>query len=171
MVRVSIRVLRRIVDCALLKHKNVILLIAEGNHDLASSVWMRHLFAALYEHEPRLTVIQRENPYYAYQHGEVMLFWHHGHMRKPDQLPLMAAAEFPAIWGATRKRYGHVGDKHHAQEKEHSGIIIRQHPTLAARDAYASRHGWHALRAASGITYHTKHGEVARHTVCPEMLE
>lgn len=170
MVQVAIRVLRRLIDVALLKHKNVILLSAEGNHDIASSVWMRCLFAALYENEPRVQVIQSETPYYAYRHGDVMLGWHHGHMKKPEQLPLFMAAQFSKMWGDTTKRYAHLGDKHHLQEKEHSGMIVTQHPTLAARDAYASRHGWHALRTARSITYHERFGEVSRIVVNPEML-
>jgi len=129
------------------------------------------MFAALYENEPRVQVIQSESPYYAHQHGETMLVWHHGHLKKPDALPLYAAAEFAPMWGATKKRYGHLGDKHHLQEREHSGMIVIQHPTLAARDAYASRHGWHALRSARSITYHETYGEVGRVTVGPEMLE
>lgn len=170
MVQVAIRVLRRVIDMALQKHERVILVPAEGNHDMASSVWLRHMFKALYENEPRLDVIDSELPYYAYQHGEVMLCWHHSHLKKLDQLPLMMAAQFPAIWGATRKRYAHTGDKHHVEEKEHSGMIVTQHPTLAARDAYASRHGWHALRSATATTYHRQFGRVATNTVCPEML-
>lgn len=171
MVQVAIRVLRRLIDVALLKHRKVVLLPAEGNHDIASSVWMRCMFAALYENEPRVEVIQSETPYYAYQHGEVMLGWHHGHLKKPDQLPLLMAAQFAKMWGATVKRYAHLGDKHHLHEKEHSGMIVTQHPTLAARDAYASRHGWHALRSARSITYHAKVGEVSRIVTSPDMLE
>lgn len=171
MVRVGIRVLRRLVDLALMKHEHVILLPAEGNHDIASSVWLRCMFAALYEREPRVTVIQGESPYYAHQHGKTMLTWHHGHLKRPADLPLLAAAQFPVIWGGTTKRYGHLGDKHHLEEKEHSGMQVIQHPTLAARDAYASRHGWHALRSARSITYHDVWGEVGRVIVSPEMVQ
>ena len=170
MVEVAIRVLRAVVDMALHKHKRVILLAAEGNHDMASSVWLRKMFKALYADETRLQVIDSELPYYAYQHGETALFWHHSHMKKFDQLPLMMATQFAEIWGSTKRRFCHTGDKHHTQEKEHSGCIVIQHPTLAARDAYASRHGWHALRRATSITYSRAFGEVARSTVCPEML-
>ena len=170
MVEVAIRVLRAVVDMALTKHERVVLVPAEGNHDMASSVWLRKMFAALYENEPRLHVIDSELPYYAHQHGETALFWHHSHLKKHEQLPLMMAAQFPEIWGATKRRFCHTGDKHHTDEKEYSGCIVLQHPTLAARDAYASRHGWHALRRSTAITYSRKHGEVARNTVCPEML-
>lgn len=63
------------------------------------------------------------------------------------------------------------GHNHHTFEKEYRGMTVMQHPTLAARDAYASRHGYVALRQASAITYHKSKGQVARIIVSPDMLE
>lgn len=171
MVKTAIRILRRIVDHGLKTHKNVVLVSAEGNHDLFGSIWLRELFMALYEKEPRLKVIDNALPFYAYQHGNTALFWHHSHMKKLDQLPLLFATEFRKIWGDTEYHFGHTGDKHHLEEKEHSGIIMLQHPTLAARDAYASRHGWHALRRAIRVTYSKVTGEHTRGYFTPEMLD
>lgn len=170
MVRTAIRILRRVVDMALQKHDRIILLLAEGNHDIAGSVWLRAMFSALYENEPRVTVIDSEYPYYTHQHGKTLLAFHHGHLKKNDSLPLLFAAQFPKQWGSTEKRYCHVGHRHHVEEKEHSGMTVLQHPTLAAKDAYAARHGWLAHRQVTAITYHAHFGEVARNTVCPEML-
>lgn len=169
-VATAIRVLRRIVDFALEKHEQVVVLLAEGNHDISSSIWLRAMFSALYESEPRVTVIQSELPYYVYQHGKTMLAFHHGHLRKNQDLPLLFAAQFPKVWGETTKRVCHVGHRHHIEEKEHSGMVVVQHPTLAARDAYAARGGWFAERSATVISYHTEYGQVARNTVCPEMF-
>ena len=169
-VQVATRILRQIIRDALAKHARVIVLMAEGNHDLASSVWLRHLFALLFEHEPRVKVIDSELPYYCHQHGSVMLGWHHGHLRKPDDLPLIFAAQFPQVWGTTARRYIHSGHLHHKHEREHNGCTVIQHPTLAARDAYAARGGWLADREMTAITYSDKHGQVSRATVCPEML-
>jgi hypothetical protein len=170
-VSTALRVLRKIVDLALMRHEKVIVLMAEGNHDMASSIWLRVMFKALYENEPRVEVIDSDLPYYYYQHGQTMLAFHHGHMSKNDSLPLLFAAQFPKVWGETTKRYCHTGHRHHVEEKEHSGMKIIQHATLSARDAYASRGGWLSEREASAITYHTKFGQVARNTVTPEMLE
>lgn len=170
-VEATIKLLRRVVDIALMRHEQVIVIMAEGNHDMASSVWLRQLFRAIYENEPRVTVNTSELPYYVHQHGEVMLAFHHGHLKKNDQLPLLFAAQFPTIWGATTKRFAHTGHRHHVEEREHSGMTVIQHPTLAARDAYAARGGWIADRQASAITYHAKFGQVSRVTVSPEMLE
>jgi len=170
MVRTAIRVLRRVVDLALQKHERVVLLLAEGNHDIAGSVWLRAMFSALYEAEPRVTVIDSEMPYYAHQHGRTMLAFHHGHLKKNDQLPLLFASQFPKVWGDTTTRYCHTGHRHHVEEKEHSGMTVFQHPTLASRDAYAARGGWVAHRKVTALTYHARYGEVARNTVTPDML-
>ena len=169
-VEVAVRVLRSVVSMALKKHTHVIVIMAEGNHDMASSVWLRVLFKTLFENEPRVTVVDSPLPYYCLQHGKTMLAFHHGHLKKNDQLPILFAAQFPKVWGDTVKRYCHTGHRHHVEEKEHSGITVIQHPTLAARDAYAARGGWVAERQVTSITYHAKYGQVARHTVTPEML-
>jgi hypothetical protein len=99
-----------------------------------------------------------------------MLGWHHGHLKKLEQLPLLFAAQFPQIWGGTTRRYVHTGHMHHKHEKEHSGVTVIQHPTIAARDAYAARGGWLPDREMTAITYSSRFGQVARATVCPEML-
>lgn len=170
-VQTSIRILRRLVDFSLKKHEKVIVLMAEGNHDISSSIWLRIMFNALYENNPRVHVIESEMPYYVHQHGQTMISFHHGHLKKNDQLPLLFASQFSQIWGQTKKRYCHTGHRHHVEEKEHSGMTVVQHPTLAARDAYASRGGWLAERQVSAITYHKDYGQVAKITITPEMLE
>lgn len=170
-VQAAVRVLRRVIRTALDHHETVRVLMAEGNHDMASSVWLRVMFKALYENEPRVQMIDGELPFYAMQHGQTMLAWHHGHLKKNDALPLLFAAQYPRMWGDTTKRYCHTGHRHHVEEKEHSGMTVLQHSTLAARDAYAARGGWHSERQATSITYHSRWGQVARHTVTPEMLD
>lgn len=170
-VTVAVRTLRAVVGLALAKHKRVVVLLAEGNHDMASSVWLRHLFQLLYEREPRVTVLDSPLPYYVHQHGRTMLAWHHGHLRKAQQLPGLFAARFPREWGASTRRYCHVGHRHHVEEREHDGMIVIQHPTLAAPDAYAARGGWISDRTITAITYHAEYGQTARNTVVPEMIK
>ncbi len=171
MVEVSVRILRHVVRAALNRHEKVVVLMAEGNHDMAGAVWLRIMMKALYENEPRVEVIDSEKPYYTHRHGAVMLAWHHGHLAKKESLPLSFAAEYPRLWGETTYRYCHTGHQHHIDEKEHPGMLVTQHPTLAARDAYASRHGWSALRQIMSVTYHDRYGQVSRNMVSPEMVE
>jgi hypothetical protein len=101
-VQSAIKLLRGVVDIALAKHEHVYVLMAEGNHDLASSIWLRLMFKALYENEPRITVIDSELPYYTHRHGNTMLAFHHGHMSRNDSLPLLFASQYPG-YGELRK--------------------------------------------------------------------
>lgn len=170
-VDIAIRLIRQLVSLALQKHENVILVIAEGNHDIAASLWLRKLFGALYENEPRISVHDSELPYYAIEWGKVLLGFHHGHLKKNDQLPQLFAAQFREAWGRCPKVYIHTGHRHHKEDKEHAGARVIQHPTLAARDAYAARGGWISERAITAMTFHKLYGEVGTVTVSPEMLE
>lgn len=170
-IRVAVRVLREVCRLALQRSRRVVLLCSEGNHDPAGSGWLRQMFAMLFEDEPRIIVNESELPYYVYRHGNTMLGWHHGHLAKKEALPLLFAARFSEMWGATKHRYIHVGHMHHVDEKEHPGVNVIQHPTIAAPDAYAARGGWISARQITAMTYSAKWGHVARATVTPEMLE
>lgn len=170
MVKAGIRLMRRVVDEALRRHKRVVVLMAEGNHDLVGSLWLQGLLAAIYEEEPRVEVVESPLPYYALAHGKTALFFHHGHKKKIEQLPLLFAAQFPEIWGQTTKRYAHTGHLHHLDERERPGVKVTQHPTIAARDSHAARGGWLSERQASAVTYHSEFGKVAETIITPEML-
>jgi hypothetical protein len=167
----AIRVIRSLVAMSLLRHEAVHLIIAEGNHDEESSGWLSDLFSVHYEEESRITVSDSVLPFYVFEWGATMLGVHHGHKVKNESLPLLFAAQFPQEWGRTTRREIHCGHRHHRDEKEYNGVTVVQHPTLAARDAYAARGGWIADRAAWAITYHKKYGAVGRVMITTEMLE
>jgi hypothetical protein len=167
-VEVAVRILRRVIEFALTKHPKVHVFMHEGNHDPAGSVWLRVLFAQLYENNPRVTVEQSPLPYVALQWGKTMLAYHHGHLAKSVNLPLIFAERFSKMWGDTTYRYVHTGHKHEVSEKEHPGMKWIQHPTLAAPDAYAARGGWLSKRQATSMTYHKDKGEIARGIFIPE---
>ena len=170
MVRVAIRVIRRVINMLLAKHKHVYVLMSEGNHDITSSIWLRELLVALYENEPRVTINPTVHPYYAYQHGDTALFFHHGHKRKLKEVSRVFAGQYPEIFGATKYRYAHMGHMHHTDVKEDQLMVVEQHQTLAARDAHASSGGYMSQRGSPVITYHKKFGEFTRTTIRPEML-
>lgn len=170
LVRVNIRLKRRILSMLLKKHEQVYFIEGEGNHDLAASAWGRELFAALYENEPRIFVETRPDPYYAVDHGNTALFFHHGHKKSREQLDVTFAAKFRELFGRANHCYGHCGHLHHNVVRETSLMHIEQHETLAAPDSHASRGAWMSKRSAKCITYHKEFGEVGRITISPEML-
>jgi hypothetical protein len=170
-VRVAIRCLRRLVDFALTQHARVVILAAEGNHDIASSVWMRELLKTLYENEPRVEVMDSPNPYYAFQWGHTMLAFSHGHLRKKESLSQYFAAAFSKMWGETRYRYGSSGHYHHeVTVKEEPGMKWRQFPTLAPNDSHSARGAYCSQRLALATTYSDRTGFAGEIGVGPDML-
>ena len=170
LVRVAIRVTRRIIDLLLTKHKKVHLILAEGNHDPASSAWLRSNFYDKYENEPRITVDRSPKPYYAFEWGHTSLFFHHSHKKAFAGLDVAFTGMFPDIFGRTKFRYGHSGHLHHKQMKESSLMVLEQHRTLAAPDAYAIRGAWLSGRSSDVIIYSKKCGQIGRHTIPYEMI-
>lgn len=171
MVRVAIRVLRRIIRMLLEKHAEVHIIMSDANHDPVSEVWLREMFAVLYEDEPRITVDTSPGTYCYVEHGDVSLFYHHGHKRGAANVDSVFAGKFRSIYGRTRFSYAHTGHKHSDELKTTNLMKVEQHETLAAPDAFAANGGWLSGRSAKVIYYHAKRGEVGRNTVTPEMVE
>jgi len=169
LVELSISVMTEAVHLMLKRFGKVVVVQAEGNHDLASSVWMRKFIKHRFEDEPRVEVIDNEFPYYAYQHGDIMLGFHHGHKMKMAQLQKLFASEprFRKMWGDSNHAYIHCGHLHHERLLDDAGATVEQHPTLAARDNYSSSNGYVSQRGAKVITYDKSEGEVHRVTVRP----
>lgn len=167
MIGVARRALQRCVDRLLRAHEEVVVLHAEGNHDIASSAWLRELFAALYANDPRVRIVTRPDPYYCIEHGRTLLLFHHGHKRTIQTLDTVLTAKFRAEFGRALHTYAHTGHWHHLKRRETALMVIEQHRTLAAPDAYASRGGYVSGRSADVITYDAQRGEVCRVTVSP----
>lgn len=170
LVRVAIRVIRRVINLLLNKYQKVNVLMAEGNHDPASSVWLRELLCALYENEPRVIIDTNPDPYYCIVFGKVCLFYHHGHKRSFKTLDSAFVGKFKKEFGNSEFVYGHTGHLHH-DRIESNLMVLEQHRTLAAKDAYASRGGYLSGRDSKVITYHKDHGEVGRIIVNINMLK
>jgi hypothetical protein len=169
-IRTVIRTLRRIIKMLLEKHQKVHLIMADANHDPASGAWLREMFAAFFENEPRITVDSTASTYYMLEHGETSLFYHHGHKRKLEDVDTVFAGKFREAYGRTKYSYAHIGHKHSDQLKSTNLMKVEQHETLAAPDAYTANGGWLAPRSAKVITYSKRFGEVSRITIRPEMV-
>ncbi|ECS0213242.1 winged helix-turn-helix domain-containing protein [Salmonella enterica] len=171
LVRTMIRMVRRVVNMALAKHPVVKLLIVQGNHDESGMIWLAEMFSALYDDEPRVFVDTSADVYKMVQHGKTTLFFTHGHKSKFDNVEQIMISKFRKAFGDSEYSYAHVGHLHHKKLVEFRNMIVEQHQTLAAKDAYASRGGWMSKRSANVITYSAEFGEVARLNITPEMLK
>ncbi len=170
LVRTAIKVIRQIIQKLLEKYKKVHVIMAEGNHDPASSVWLREMLSQFYENEPRINIDTNPDPYYCHRFGNVCLFYHHQHKRKINAIESVFIGKFKKEFGRSKYVYGHLGHLHH-QQKETNLMILEQHRTLASKDAHASREGYLSGRDSKIITYHKDYGEVGRQTISIEMLK
>lgn len=170
-IRIVIRVVRQIIGMMLQKYPKVHIIMASANHDPASSAWMRELLHAMYDHEPRLTVDNSPDVYYAYEWGKTGLFYHHGHKRNVANVDSVFAGKFREMFGRCPKCYGHIGHLHSDQVRESNLMRIERHRTLAPPDAHSSGGGWLSERDAKVITYHVAYGEVSRITISPQMVQ
>ena len=169
-IRVVVRVVRQIIAMLLRKHEFVHVVMADANHDPASSAWMRELLHSMYEDEPRITIDNSPSTYYAYEHGQTGLFYHHGHNRKIGNVDDVFAGKFREIFGRCLQCYGHVGHLHSDAVVETNLMKVERHRTLAPADAYSAKGGWLSGRDAKVITYHKQFGEVGRSIISPRML-
>ena len=169
LVRITIRAFRRIIMDMLEHHESVHVIMAEGNHDLSASAWMRELFAAHYDSEPRVTVDTSPDPYYCHEFGQNSIFAHHGHKRKITDIDRVFTAKFRDVFGRTSYSHAHTGHLHHERVIESQLMLVEQHRTLAAPDAYASRGGWISGNSAKVITYHAEYGKVGEVQISPAM--
>lgn len=170
MIKVGVRIMRRMIESALLIHNKVRVINATGNHDDVSSLFLNVALSNIYSNEPRVLIDDKPVPVHYVQFGAVMFGVHHGHTIKMQQMPLLMATDQPTMWGATKYRYGYTGHIHHDSMKEYSGAKIESFRTLAAKDAYATWGGYRAGQDSKCIVLHKEYGEVERHTVNLSMM-
>ena len=170
MVEASLDCIEYAVNVGLLTHQSVHLMIQLGNHDPASTQWLRAAFAKLYRRNPRVTVDTSPSLFHYFRFGEVLLGTTHGHTVKMDKLPLLMATDRKEWWGETTRRYWWTGHVHHDQTKDHPGCKCESVRVLPPLDSFAASHGYRGERDMKLITYHNRLGEVNRSTVNADMF-
>ena len=165
MKRVGYKIMRMMIEHALEHHKKVRVINSIGNHDDTGAIDMAIALAEIYSDEPRLTVDTAPTPFHYVRFGDNIIGSHHGHTTKIDKLPLVMATDRAKDWGETKNRYWYTGHIHHDSMKEFSGCKVESFRTLAAKDAYATWHGYRAGQDSKAIVIHKEYGEIERHTV------
>jgi hypothetical protein len=173
-VRTVIRCYRFAVRELLKKHRNVHLIFSDANHDPASEIWLRELFAAHFDEEPRVTVDRSPGSYNVFEWGLTSLFFHHGHKKRskgPQGIDTTWVGRFREVFGRTKFSYGHTGHLHSDEMfTSNTGIKVERHETLAAPSSYEANAGYNSGRSAKVITYSKRFGECGRLTITPEMV-
>jgi hypothetical protein len=145
------------------KYDTVDVIMAEGNHDESSSAWLREMLSFFLADNDGIHVDTSADPYYCVIHGDVSLFFHHGHKRGHlKDLVNSFATKFREEYGQTKFSYVHTGHKHFDEKYDNGMMTVERHPTLAPKDQYAASNAYEAQRKSRVITYDIDFGEISR---------
>lgn len=177
LVEASIRSMRYLIGAALVKHQHVYVIVEFGNHDKASSIWLRNMMRVAFENEPRVTVDPSPKHFHYHRFGRNLIGTHHGDGVKMQNLPLLMATDRPEDWGQTDFRYWLTGHIHHSKTQaaisaqDFSGCMVESFRVLAPQDAWAHENGYRAWQDMKSIIIHKQYGEVSRNTVNMRMFD
>ena len=157
-LRAMVRCIRRLLE----KHQIVRVRCNRGNHDPHQAFMLALALNATFENEPRVDVDLSPASFYYFRWGKVLIGSTHGDGAKLNDLPLIMATDRAEDWGATEYRHWHCGHFHHDQSKEHPGVTVETHRTLAGRDSWHTHQGYRSGRDMKAIIYHREHGEMTR---------
>lgn len=165
MVRAGIRIMLNMIKVALEKHEVVKVINATGNHDDTMSMALSAFLAEMFADSDRVIIESSPTPFHYFTFGNSLYGVHHGHSTKSASLPLVMATDKPDLWGAARFRHWLTGHIHHDTLKEYSGCVVETFRTLAAKDAYATWHGYRSGQDMKSLVVHKDYGEIGRHIV------
>lgn len=162
---VGFSLMRRMVERALAKHARVLVVNAPGNHAPNTEKMMGLWLRAVFEREPRVTVLESTNPYIYHRFGQCLIGVHHGDGAKPQALPEIMACDRPEDWGQTTFRAWFTGHIHHDSRRDFRGCSVESFRTMASSDAWSHHSGYRSGRSLQAITLHREFGEQGRVTV------
>lgn len=164
-LEVGIRIMRRIIDSALQKHRHVTVINEIGNHDTHMSIFLSLALAQFYEAEPRVTIDTSPRMFHYYRFGKVLIMSHHGHNVKPRDLVGVLASDRAEDWGQTLFRYIYTGHIHHERSCEFPGAFWRSLRSPTTADAWHDSMGYRSGHELSLEIHDADRGLVNRHII------
>lgn len=169
-LEVGIRIMCRLIDRALQRHRTVKVINAIGNHDDHTSQVLSICLAHHYRENPRVLIDTSPAKVAYHQFGKNLIGVTHGDTIKAAQLGPIMAVDQPQAWGETLHRYFYTGHVHHESAKEYPGIVVETFRTLAPRDAWHSAQGYRAGQDMRLDVLHREFGRSNRHIVGIEQI-
>lgn len=162
---VGVRIMRRVIDRALLKHDRVRVVIEIGNHDDNSSLMLALCLQSYYEREPRVEIDTSPAKFHWYRFGKCLIGVTHGDTVKASALPGVMAVDRASDWGETEHRVWYTGHVHHDSAKDFPGCTVETFRTLAPADAWHRAAGYRSAQDMKVDVWHREYGRVNRHIV------
>lgn len=139
-------------------------ILVQGNHDRAKSYFLAHALSVLFRNNKRIKFKREDSTTKFTVLGNTFIGYHHGYNCKLDDLPLLFATspETSKLFGESRYREVHTGDKHHYMAKEVKGVRIQQMPSLCGTDRWHRDNNYvNQIRAGLALVYHPDKGKIA----------
>lgn len=170
-ITACVRIYRQAIEMMLDKHREVVVMIVRGNHNADSSLFMGAMLDAVYENEPRVTILDNRHKFMHYEYGNNFFGAHHGDRMKIQQAYEFFTRVFAQSWGRTLHRHVFMGHVHHQSAKEVGGAVFESFNVLASPDEWHSHSGYGSKRSMTSIIFDRVHGEIQRHKVGIKQIE
>lgn len=171
MMEVYVDCLRYIIDYALTKHKNVDVIINQGNHSRTCDLSNRIFFERLYEKEPRVNIIDNRNILIPYRMGNTFIVNTHTDNLKPKDIVTAASVDYRQDYGECHYRYVFGGHLHHYFSKDLGGAIYYSMNNLAPNDQHGAWGGWRSRNFLTTYLMSKTYGERGRFHITAEEVQ
>lgn len=120
------------VQMALERHEKVIFSAKRGNHDPHTPPTLIAGMRARYADNPRVTVIEDEEPFFMFQHKKLFFVSHHGDGQKPEKMAETIKFKYRREWGRSDYHFFCTSHLHHSKADTFGGMRWRQTPAVCA---------------------------------------
>ena len=164
-LKTGLKLIVRVIEKLLLKHKYIIIRNAIGNHDPHTSYFLNEYIRAWFCENPRIIIKDEVKTFWFYKFGKNLIGITHGDTCKMQDLPEIMAYDASELWSDTEYRYWYIGHIHHQQKKEFRSCTVESFGTLAAKDAWHYSSGYRSQRQIKFKVLHKDFGEIQEGTV------
>lgn len=153
------------IDKLLAEYGRVHVIMLPGNHDPLATFHLGDYLATWYRNCPGVTVDNSVPMRKWWEFGVVMVMFEHGHKGKLPDYDKVMASEKPEMWGRTKWREAHTGDKHHKTTIETKGAIIRSLSSLRPSCAWSiENHHSGSMRSSEAFVWCKREGLIGQAT-------
>lgn len=145
-----------LVNRALTRHQQVLLVMLPGNHDRTVTGYLVSALQQYWINNPRVTVVDTiHKGWWSHRWGDNVLFANHSDKKSnPNKLYEVITTEFRHLWGMSKRSYCYLGHLHQRRLETKGSTTMEWFNTLTPKDGYSIEHGYCSNRS---ITTHVWH--------------
>lgn len=158
-MRTAAEVMAYAIDRMLDKFKQVVVVVARGNHNPDVALAVQLILEFYYKREQRVIILPTDGFFHYIEWGNWLFGINHGDKLKPQKLVSVMARDMAQAWGRTTHRMWCLGHFHHQNELELDGCIVRKFGTLTPPDSWHASMGFGSGQVMEMITFKKQGGK------------